>query len=281
MNKYIKYICIALVIIITYILYKQFTYYSTKINVHPKKLENYYKKKKVAILISGQIRDNSYQCLMTQKTFIIDFYNADVFCSFSNDVSDKIKSDITRILNPKYIKWEDSDNKYNIQEKYYHNTYLMFKKIYLCNKYKLDYEKEHKFKYDLVIRIRPDLLITSTIPKLKLDDNTIYFPQLTAPLYKYVLKSFIKITDQIAFSNSSSMDKYSNIHKYFINILKKKKKVLPEIVLAEYLNNKKINIELVDYKFCIYKYCVNVTNKSNEKLKILYTLPSYFMNAIN
>ena len=41
------------------------------------------------------------------------------------------------------------------------NTISMFEKIYKCNKLKSDYEKQFNFKYDIVIRMRPDIMIYS------------------------------------------------------------------------------------------------------------------------
>jgi hypothetical protein len=278
MNKKLIIVIFIVLLVLGLFAYKQIYYYNSYINLHSKNFKNYYKNKKVAILISGQIRDGYYECLMSQKACIIDLYDTDVFCSFSDDVSDKIKKHVTKILNPKHIEWIKSDNKYNINDKYYHNTYLMFKKIYLCNKYKKDYEKKNNFKYDMVIRIRPDLLISSSIPKMNLSNKTIYLPQLSAFVYKYILNIFAPYTDQIAIGNSMSIDIYSNIYKYFLNILKKHKKITPETILHNFLKNKKLSIHRILYKHIIYKYCINVSNKNNEKFKVLYILPSYIDN---
>jgi hypothetical protein len=282
MNKKLKIIIIIFIILISIALFvfKQLYYYNSYLNLHPKNFKNHYKNKKVALLISGQIRDGFYECLMSQKACIVDLYDTDIFCSFSDDVSDKIKQTVVKVLNPKYIEWEKSDNKFNISDKYYLNTYLMFKKIYLCNKYKLKYEKDNNFKYDIVIRTRPDLILSSSLPKLKFGYNIIYYPELNVSMYKYGIKYFSTYTDQMAFGNSQSMDVYANINKYFLKILKANKKVIPEQVVHDYIKYKKINSYYIDYKYVIYKYCYNVNNEYNEKIKVLRIMPSYVANKM-
>ncbi len=282
MNKNIKITIIIFIILISIALFvfRQLYYYNSYLNLHPKNFKNHYENKKVALLISGQIRDGFYECLMSQKACIIDLYDTDVFCSFSDDVSDKTKAIVTKVLNPKHIEWVKSDNKYNITDKYYLNTYLMFKKIYLCNKYKIKYEQDNNFKYDLVVRIRPDLLLSCSIPKLILGEKTIYYPELTISMYKYGIKFFSTYTDQLAFGNSSSMDIYADIYKFFLKILKEKRKVIPEQVVEDYIKYKKINSHYIFYKYIIYKYCYNVYNKYFEKTKVLEIMPAYIANKV-
>jgi len=257
-------ILIVIMIIIIFIIYDFFKNYSTILNIKPDNFINHYNNKRVAILISGQLRDNYYQVLMIQKLFVIDMYNADVFCSFSDDVNDNIKVHINNILKPKYIEWVESDNKYNLTNNITYNSYLMFKKIYLCNQYKLNYEKKNYFKYDMVIRIRPDLIVTSAIPKLDLTQNIIYLPEYKVKIMKYITNMFFKTPDNIAISNSYMMDVYSDVYIYFIEKIKTISIILPEMLLEKYFSENLIEFKLINFPFIVYKYSCNLSNNNNK-----------------
>jgi hypothetical protein len=77
----------------------------------------------------------------------------------------------------------------------------MFYKIEQCNKLKSEFENEHKFKYDCVIRFRGDAELLESIPFVNLDFNKLYIP---------LHGDYGGINDQFAFSNSINMDIYSS-----------------------------------------------------------------------
>jgi hypothetical protein len=108
--------------------------------------------------------------------------------------------------------YEKTKSLYNVQyPKYlqelyprrYHNL-AMFYKIYQCNELKKAYEIENNFEYDIVIRIRPDVSLTSefTIPK-DVQEDTIYV--------KAEMKDEKYIHDQLFLSESKTMDKISSL----------------------------------------------------------------------
>ena len=202
---------------------------------------------------------------MIQKLFIIDFYNADVFCSFSDsdNVSDDIKELVKKILKPKYIEWIKTDNPYNITHKITFNSYLMFKKIYLCNQYKLKYELINNFKYDLVIRIRPDICIFTKIPQIDFSKNILYLPEYKSKSVTYISAIFSKTPDNIALSNSYVMDRYSDAYKYFILKISSSPIILPEVMLKEYLIENKIRFEKIIYPWILYRYSFDLSNLKN------------------
>lgn len=92
------------------------------------------------------------------------------------------------------------------------NILSMYRKIMLCNNLKSEYEKQIGFKYDIVIKCRPDLMFNSDIPDQELEDclksNIVYVPckGLQHPEYRR------QINDHFAFGNSFSMDYYSNLY---------------------------------------------------------------------
>lgn len=86
----------------------------------------------------------------------------------------------------------------------------LYYKIYECNKLKTDFEKKNNFKYDLVIRLRPDLSIGEIISN-KIENNTLYFRYNT-------IDTSYQVSDQYFYADSSTMDKVCNIYKHIENI---------------------------------------------------------------
>ena len=115
----------------------------------------YNKNKKTCILISGQVRNNFLEIYSSQKLFIIDPLNCDIFCVFNDNMDYNKKKYIEKIIKPKKILWISDDNN-SI------NMYKMYYKIYLCNKLKYNYEINNNFIYDNCIRITYKYLICYT-----------------------------------------------------------------------------------------------------------------------
>jgi len=242
---------------------------------------------KVALCISGQLRDFD-ECYPSIKKYILDIYHPDIFACFDKeDDKVKIKSFINK-MNP--IATMLSDDKYtkNVKFELPKNTILMFKKIYECNELKKKYEHSNNFKYDVVIRIRPDLIFRSRLP-LELNDND----SLSIPTY-YGKNYMIYFTnmpnfngyglcDQLAFGSSRIMDKYS---EFYINYQPDNKKCkFPENYLKGYINDCKINIKYFKIDFIIFNYkdldelnLTTIGNDSTTKLlnKVhLYSIDCY------
>jgi len=207
-------IIIVITIILLYFSYKYIQEYLYKLNGKIyidklKKPEYNTENKKVAICISGQIRDGYQECLLLIKFFLIDSLNADVFCCFE-DCDNENKNYVTKELKPKkiiyisdYIKDDNNIISYG--------TLSMYNKIYLSNKLKIDYELENNFKYNYVIRMRPDLIVKEFLPKYIFENETdkLYLPR------KYEMfigeDNYRKYPDFIAIGNSKIIDIYSNI----------------------------------------------------------------------
>lgn len=210
-----------------------------------------YPPKRVAVLLSGQIRTGYMGCLWSQIINIIYPLQADVFFCFGNDLVNQDKKTIINLLKPKTYMWNSHIAKDNgIIEK---NLEFMYSRIYKCNKLKQEYELDNKFKYDIVIRLRPDIIIKEKIPLAIIENikqNTIYYPSIN----KYDIltsNSFIGITDQFALGDSNSMNTYANIYNFiypeYINFLKNKKVTCTtsESILKYYLKMK--NIKTINY----------------------------------
>lgn len=175
---------------------------------------------RIAILISGFTRTLLYNIEKTKNIF--KHYNCDYYLHISQDESNDVycnnKNTIENILMKIcplkcIIEKELDDNNLN-----YLNMRRMWYKIYILNYLKQTYEKINNFKYDIVVRLRPDLYILDEIidfKKYKFTDNIIY-----------------GLLDEFNFGNSFSMDIYCSLFLEFNNLLdsnqiKKKTDFLP------------------------------------------------------
>ena len=115
------------------------------------------KKMKVAVYCCGYLR-GFRTSLIKLKELILDRYDCDLyFYSISNE------QESDKYINTKYnIESLIQECKFYILEK---NNYdinplerikQMWFKIYMCNKFRLETEQKEGFKYDYIIRIRPD-----------------------------------------------------------------------------------------------------------------------------
>lgn len=213
---------------------------------------------KVAVCLSGLLRSVEHSFPTIQK-YLIGPYNADVFVhAWRNDdinfVNPKLafqsisKIDyITQVIKPvKYMFQDVKKTKINGENrKMYKNAATMFHSIYMANQLKKEYEKEHNFKYDIVIRSRMDTFYREFIPaeeiKEVLTGNTVYVTchmyftkvlgQSSRQLFKTPKGGHLTVVDNFAFSNSLAMDKYSDVSKN-INMLSIKDDIGAETILG-------------------------------------------------
>ena len=280
LNIFIIFIIIFIVILILISLYS-YRKYNINLTIYDIINKNIYNKnKKTCILISGQIRGNFLEIYSSQKLFLIDPLNCDIFCVFNDNIDHNKKIYIEKLIKPKKILWISENNKSNNN-----NTYLMFYKIYLCNKLKYDYEINNNIIYDNCIRIRPDLFIKSYIPDYiinNIDSNTFYTPYFH--IFDYFTNVYsLGVADQIFICNSNIMNIVSNIYLSINNIDLTNNCESPEINLKRYLKKKFINIKKIyNFYFVIYDYSVNnileifkIINKKKKDVFHLFNINCY------
>jgi len=122
---------------------------------------------------------------------------------------------------------EGLNEEYNrlIKDGILHST-PMFYKIYKANKLKKDYEKINNFKYDIAIRYRSNLLINGNID-LNINKNILYNKR----------ENNSNLDDIFAYSDSETMDKYSDLYLNLSLILNKYRRFGPEEILYDWIIN--------------------------------------------
>jgi hypothetical protein len=193
--------------------------------------------KKVALLLSGQMRTFDYSQVLEKLNIFIEKYNCDVFIStwhergisVSSHISDEEKHEIngsliTRdnlnvIKNLKSVEIHNYENFLkNIEDQNIKNllnqnnasknyskitSYPQFFKRYCVNNLKNNYKKINNINYDVVIATRPDILFVH-------NDIDQYFYNITNTLYHIntgVSYHPNRVYDIFLFSDEEVMDK--------------------------------------------------------------------------
>jgi hypothetical protein len=257
-----------LIILILLIIQLYYIYYcNDNINITNIKNVNY-KKQKVCILLSGGIRDNNtLNVLISQKIFIYDKLDCDIFCVFNDNVeqiTELKKNDIIKFLKPKEILWVNDDFLNNHSKRIETNIYKMYYKLYLCNNLKIKYEKEKKFIYDVVIRMRPDIIMKESFPNNIINNinNNICYTS-------YLKFTYPGIADFILISTSYTANKLYLLYN-FINMNNYNNHITyptAEYILKIYLELNNIYVE----KFKVDYIPIHFTAKYNKIfLKVAY-----------
>lgn len=213
----------------------------------------------VAVCISGHLRSFELTWKSLQK-FIISPLKADVFIHTWNMVGHsphidaetiylKTNSVLNKIMsyyNPKQIIIEplnkvqgEEFRQYLIDERNPVGVTNMFYKIYKADQLRQNYHS----KYDLVIRVRPDLMFNSPINMQHvteaIKENCLFLPSFG---------HFTGFNDQFAFGSSEAMSFYSNCYNE-LSKLAPKTPFVPERLLKTYLLDNKISIKFtpIDY----------------------------------
>ena len=176
------------------------------------------------------------------KDYYIEDYNADLI----NDIYDKNNDNHNTFMNNDY---SNIDRKKAIMIQYY--------KLYKCYNLMVDYENKNNFKYDIIIRSRPDLCLTN------LNNYDIRSFNLSNNLYCY--NYGISICPCWAIGNRFIMDKYCNYFLYISQNLVEKVYlfenigIVNDIYILNDLRSKDIDISDCD-EFGL-KYLIS--NKNN------------------
>lgn len=267
---------IIIIFVVIYVIYQILYKYNGRLHIDNLQKPKYkLNKKKIAICFSGQIRDGFEKTLMLQKIFLIDSLDADVFCCFEDTSQDK-KDFIKKVLNPNNIIYV---NDYKPPNECIINlgTMSMYNKIFLANKLKIDFENNNNFKYDYVIRIRPDLIIKEHLPEYIFDnqiDNQIYMPIISKAFISYGYPDFMGI------STSHNMDIYSNIFLFLLNS-KSNTCNISETLLYSYLQQNNLIGIIFEYPIQLYRFSYDNFENIYESIKYIISLFDRYVTKNN
>lgn len=211
-------------------------------------------KLKAAVCLSGFLRsfEQTFESLFVNLTdqFDCDFFihTWDTVGTFERHFDFKVASinvksietKIRNIYSPKDLVIEPR-KQFHINELARYKAFgrdangllSMYYKILECNKLKSNYENQNKFKYDIVFRYRPDMLIQSKI----IIDPDLNLENLYIPAYG----DFGGMNDQFAFSNSKNMDIYCSLFDRINDYLNDGQILNPEYLLKYHIEKSKLN----------------------------------------
>ena len=258
---------------------------NTSINNQIIKNINLSNNKRIAVCLSGNLRSFK-NCFNSLKTYLLDKYNCDVFISTwdfidnpgdnSHNKTQSILNDIKTCYSPKKI--EILNQIANMGEKY--RKYIiengrspnamtgMFYLIYKADQLRQNFETQNNFKYDVVVRVRPDLLLKENI-NIPNDVNGVYIPNFG---------HWIGINDQFAFGDRDSMKEYANLYNCLDNICDKID-FRPESLLKFHLLNNKINIKTFNTHFVLLRTNGSISDTRQSSPAALPPVP-VFSNII-
>ena len=116
------------------------------------------------------------------------------------------------------------------------NTYLMFWRIKLCDELRMSYEIKNEFKFDFVVRMRPDLYFFKKIPNLILIAIKLNIINFYIPYFPWKIK--YAVTDFFAFGTSKKMSYYSMVYEKLDNYITEDVIFHPETILGVHLKQK-------------------------------------------
>lgn len=236
---------------------------------------------KIALCLSGHIR-NLEENYLSLKNNLLNFYDVDVFIHtwdtygwrvdgidittqedgfkgfdyYSGNIN-QIK--INEILKPKKMvidNYKDFESIFVEKSKSYTNLRCpdkdrpsnmasMWYKIMKCNELKKHYEEENNFKYDIVIRTRPDLVYFAPI----IDENILllYKKAVIVP----IVESHGFASDLMAVGSSKIIDIASNVYEHLDEINKSNCLMNPHNIL-EFYYNKFFSNRIYKHDFKLY-----------------------------
>ena len=247
--------------------------YSSYLNLENIKSVSYKKPIKCAVLLTGNVYDIS--TLITQKYFIYNELNPDIYCYF-NDIDDnKLKDEIKQLLNPVQLIFD----KNNISD---YEKVMKLNDLIKTVEHKKNVENKNQYtnnpKYDIIIRTRGDLYVKEPIPNNIINElyensihKKIYIPKMENSNY-YSLE--IGVNDYFSISRRESFDIYSQFYNYLLNEKQNIQCNIPEYLLKTYLQKNKVIINEFNYDIILYKLRTN-------QIGYLYTYIKQYIKKFN
>lgn len=228
---------------------------------------------KVAYCFSGHLRtfDKTYEKI---SKYILKIFPGDIFIhtwdtlgnnstktwwsgdeKYGQKIDDKIIDEVNRLYDPVKISIEEQSKllkhdftKYNSSRKgEFQNTFSMWYSIYSSNKLRLEYEKQNHIKYDVVFRMRFDMLPLNTIDLNQVEDFSSLYVNKNDNCYLVNA-----ISDIFAYSSPEIMNKYCELYNHLEEFY-----LIPnlgnEIGFTKYIKHCKINVKPSNLKISLLR----------------------------
>jgi len=246
---------------------------------------------RAALLISGYLRSFRFNVPEIRKKILEKFDSVDIYIHITKDesINDRYYNDvnenedilfITKELSPVTILYEDDIARSGDRERdSLINNWLKYYKLNSIKKI----NEQSLGKYDIVIKHRPDLSITSDeIFTDCLKRDTVYLPKETViDKCKLANPTDPSLCDIFAYGTSESMDAYFNLYNHIEDLIEKHGTV-SETLLYYYLN-KFINYEETDIEYTVILSVCNVFaicgDSGSGKTTLGKILESYFKKS--
>jgi len=247
---------------------------------------------KVAICISGHLRTFD-RCFWSIFSKLIEPNNADVFIhtwetlgyngpvdgtapQYNTFAKEKC---IDAMYRPKKMIIEDSKGFEHFKaagEGYSEKwmkvhpgfTFAMFYSIWRANLLKIQYENENQFKYDVVVRCRPDLIIDHGVMLERFLNNN----PLDA-VFTPAFGSYGGANDQFAFSSSAFMNIYSELYSMIPNHVQHGCGFRPESLLAFHLARNGLPVKRCGVRYNIFRFSGELVSQQENSQHLISEHP--------
>jgi hypothetical protein len=146
-----------------------------------------------------------------------------------------------------------------------------FYSIYRCNELKREWETERGFRYDVVVRMRPDLLVPAEIPSRVLSNpETLWHTHVTP----------FQVSDKLAVSSSENMDYYASVwqtlDEYWADPLgeRPERHRVGERLLKQHLDRSDIDVQRFDVGSHILRSRTYLEEQVRRESRLRNRLPS-------
>ena len=186
---------------------------------------------KIAVCISGQtrswnqVKDNIIQNVLKEDADVFFVSDEDLLIS---NINHEIIETLSFYDEPTLELFNSRKNNATIIE----NCSNMFYKIMRCNQLKIEHENKHNFKYDIVVRLRTDVVFQKPLIFSE-DRDKIFIPH---NCYCGGL------CDQFAYGPSDLMDKFCNLFTNIKECFEIAPEFHPEKLLKAHCDNFGLNI---------------------------------------
>lgn len=244
---------------------------------------------RAAILISGYLRSFDLNLPKLKSKIFDKFDQCDIYFHISKNSKDdrylnktEGLDKIVEKINPVALLVED--NLHFSTNKSTNNLLNSWLKYYKLNELKKINEQSFG-KYDIVIKLRPDLdFFSDQSLDFELETDLVFIPEDSKiDKTKLANSSDPYICDILAFGCSEIMDKYFDIYKILFQYIQSYKTNVSETILWHYLNNNEIKFKTIPIEYNVILSLCNVFaiagDSGSGKTTLGKVLKEYFSSS--